>query len=116
MLIKIPSHRGGIVVLQKLEWQHIRCCYKGLQHIKVGGVTGKILKEISSEPKCWHNLRSSPTTDGTFTHYGNKWVEVDHVRNHLITSHWCIQLTNVRQITNNDNACQGILVQSNKFE
>jgi hypothetical protein len=38
------------------------------------------------------------------------------VRHHLITGHWCISLTNVRQPTNNGDGSQGTMELSNMFE
>jgi len=37
----------------------------------------------------------------------NKCLDVEHGRNHLITSHWGIPLTSVMEITNDDNDSQG---------
>ena len=44
-----------------------------------------------------------------------KGVDVEHSRNHLITSHWCIPLTSAREITNNDDESQAIVVHSNEM-
>ena len=45
-----------------------------------------------------------------------QWYEVEHGRNHLITSQWCELLTSAREITINVNDSQGTLVQSTKCE
>ena len=46
----------------------------------------------------------------------NKGTNVEHGRNHLITDHWYIPLTDAREITNDDNDSQGTLVHSNECE
>ena len=85
--------------------------YKSGQHHwqKLNGLS-KVNREMLMQPEVF--------TDhyGTILHNGNKWAEVDHVRNRWITGQWCIPLTNTRQPTDNDNECQGAPVQSDKCE
>jgi len=38
------------------------------------------------------------------------------MRHHLITGNLCIPLTNTRKTIDDDNGCQGTMVQSNKCE
>ena len=48
----------------------------------------------------------------------NRWSDVEHGRNHWITGHWCIPLTNARSLTDNDDERQGaeyILPSVNKW-
>ena len=66
--------------------------------------------EILMQPKVFIDYQ------GAFLHYGNKWAKFNHVRNNFITVHWCIPLTNVRQLTDNDDENQRTPVQSNKSE
>ena len=110
--------RGGINgTITQLGSQHIGfCCtntatYKGERHHwqKLNGLS-KVNRKMLMQPEVF--------TDhyGTILHNGNKWAEVDHVRNRWITGQWCIPLTNARQPTNNENECQGAPVQSNKCE
>ena len=110
--------RGGTNgTITQLGSQHIGCCctdtatYKGEWHYwqKLNGLS-KVNREMLMQPEVF--------TDhyGTILHNGNKWAEVDHVRNRWITSQWWIPLTNARQPTNNENECQGAPVQSNKCE
>jgi len=42
----------------------------------------------------------------------NKWVEVEHGRNHLITSQWCEPLIGMRETTNDENGSKGMKTQS----
>ena len=37
----------------------------------------------------------------------NRWLDVEHGRNHLITGHWGISLKSAREITNDDNDSKG---------
>ena len=110
--------KGGTYgTITQLRSQHIRCyctdtaTYKGERHHwqKLNGLS-KVNRKMLMQPKVFTDL------DGTILHNGNKWAEVDHVRNRWITDQWCIPLTNARQLTNNENECQGAPVQSNKWK
>ena len=46
----------------------------------------------------------------------NKCVDVEHGRNHMTTNQSGIPLTSEREITNDDNDSQGIVVHSNECE
>ena len=45
-----------------------------------------------------------------------QWSEVEHGRNHLITSQWCEPLTSAKEITINANDSQGTRVHSSECE
>ena len=46
----------------------------------------------------------------------NICIDVEHGRNHLITSYWCKLLKSVREIITDVNDSQGILVHSSEYE
>ena len=48
------------------------------------------------------------------SHHVNKWVVVEHGRNHLITNQRCKLLTCTRETTNDGDGSQGTTVQSVK--
>ena len=63
------------------------------------------------------SLSNRPVKKCTIHPNVNRWSDVEHGRNHWITGHWCIPLTNARSLTDNDDERQGaeyILPSANK--
>lgn len=60
---------------------------------------------LHSYPNLWYN-----------SIHVNDFVKFEHGKKSWITGHWRMTLTNVRQLTNNENECQGTLVHFDRYE
>jgi hypothetical protein len=72
---------------------------------------GKAYIKVITQPKVFLPIPIRYESD-----HVNRCPDVEHGRNHLITSQWCEPLISTREITINVNDSQGTLVHSSKCE
>ena len=72
---------------------------------------GKVDIRVNAQPKVF-----VPIPMWYESSHVNRWFDVEHGKNHLITENWGKLLTSVMEITNDVNDSEGTLVHSNDCE